>query len=757
MPDRLTASAVKLFFQYRCDRQVRYNLLAPPDRIALRIAQAAEPGEPWARAGVQYEADLVTGLSASAAVVTPPAGEKWLTADETLAFLRRQTPHEFAHQAQLSLPDPARFRERFGVDQSVHLAAGYPDLLRFLPVADGGAFRVIDVKAVDVPTVFHRAQVAYYALLLAELLSQTGSPLVVDQTGEIWHHPPGRSGPFQVTPFRLRAYEAQVGDFLRDHLRRIRAARLDAAADETAFHLGYKCEQCDYLPHCFGSADERNPGAEWDVSAVPGLSPVGKQTLLKLGVRSVGDLAAAGAAVAAPGNGWKLRTNGPLLSLRAAALADGVPRRLTEYSTCLMPPRVDAAVFLLCDRDPVEGRLATVGALFEDGTRREFVTAVVDRSGAEAERDAILTVLSATVGFLNEVDRHNAARPGDPWVAHLFVYEPSEATDLQEGVGRHLADGAVRGGLLNLVRMFPPEPLIPDPEYRGRRHLPATAIRSVFDALFALPARVTHDLARVSAALAGAPDPPADPYRPERRFARPFSSRLNIDACRAIKSGQTSRGEVEADVRARLAAAAGLVRWLLADNAKAVPEYLRLRKDPFRWQATFDPLGASDLEMLRAQEVLASRAAELGVLTELALPPQARKQRFRCVGPMRLTAETSSPLGWAGARLTFEAPADCAQTELGPGSFNVLLTDNDPDLLLDPVAWPLVGVSVAELVGTQGGVRVVLDVRRKAWANGPLKARLAGRADGWWLDAGYGDVNADRIQDFLTYLDAGGA
>ncbi len=556
----------------------------------------------------------------------------------------------------------------------------------------------------------------------------------------------------------MKAYEAQVGDFLREHLRRIRAARLDATTDETAFHLGYKCEQCDYLPHCIGAADENAPAAGWDVSAVPGLSPVGKQTLLKLGVRTVGALAAAGATVAAPANGWKLRTNGPLLALRAASLADGTPRRLPDYSTCLMPPRIDAAVFLLCDRDPVEGRLATVGALFEAGTRREFVTAMVDGPGAEPERDALLRVLLATVGFLDEVDQHNAAHPNAPRIAHVFVYEPSEAADLQAAVGRHLADAAVRGGLLTLVRMFPPEPLIPDPEYRGRRHLPATAVRSVFDALFALPARVTHDLARVCAALSSsATQPPSDPYRPRPPFARTFSSKLNIDVCRALKTGQIESREVDSDVRARLAAVSGLVRWLIADNAQAITQYLRLKKDPFRWQGTFDPLAASDLEFLRAQEVLATRAAELGALTELALPPQTRKQRFKCVGPMRLTNETPSPFGWAGVRLTFEAPSDCAQAELGPGSFNLLLTDNDPDLLLDPSAWPLVSVSAAELGPSDGGVKVVLDVRRKAWAKGPLKGRFAARKDGWWLDAGYGDVNTDRMQDFLSYLDAGGA
>ena len=51
---------------------------------------------------------------------------------------------------------------------------------------------------------------------------------------------------------------------------------------------------------------------------------------------------------------------------------------------------------------------------------------------------------------------------------YTVVYEPAEARDLQAALGRHLGDSAVRRGLLELVRMFPPEPLQPDPEYRGR-------------------------------------------------------------------------------------------------------------------------------------------------------------------------------------------------------------------------------------------------------------------------------------------------
>src|SRR5262249_2939088 len=158
-----------------------------------------------------------------------------------------------------------------------------------------------------------------------------------------------------------------------------------------------------------------------------------------------------------------------------------------------------------------------------------------------------------------------------------------------------------------------------------------------------------------------------------------------IDCCRALKSSKLSASAVEADVAARLTTLADLTRWVLADNARAAVSFLRLKKAPFRWQTAFNPLASSDLEWLRAQELLATRAAELDALTALAAPVQVRKERFRCVAPMRLADEPEkSPQGWAAVRLRFTAPADCAATELGEGSFGVLLSDGSPELLLDP-------------------------------------------------------------------------
>src|SRR3546814_8146531 len=118
----------------------------------------------------------------------------------------------------------------------------------------------------------------------------------------------------------------------------------------------------------------------------------------------------------------------------------------------------------------------------------------------------LVAVLSALVADLTEIDAHNAALPQqgngeEGTYAHIFFYEPAEATNLQRAIGRHLDDERIRSGLLHLVRLFPPEDVVPEPEFRGVHHLPATAIRSVIEQLWALPVAVAFDLRQVSRAI----------------------------------------------------------------------------------------------------------------------------------------------------------------------------------------------------------------------------------------------------------------
>ena len=100
--------------------------------------------------------------------------------------------------------------------------------------------------------------------------------------------------------------------------------------------------------------------ADWDVSAVPGLSRQSKASLVRLGVRTVGELAATMHLAAAPDVNWSLRQNAELILTRAKALLENRVDRLPRRYTCVMPGEFDLGIFLAVDQDPVEGRLAAL-------------------------------------------------------------------------------------------------------------------------------------------------------------------------------------------------------------------------------------------------------------------------------------------------------------------------------------------------------------------------------------------------------------
>ncbi len=751
---RLTATAIKSFFQYRCDRQVRYAMLASKERQSLTILERPQH-EAWAAFGIDYESAVVSRLAEKETVLRPAQGEDHLSSEQTLSFLMGERSERFAHQPYLSLLNDADFRRRWDIDERVELASAYPDLVE-VRLHDGRtSFRLIDVKAVHAPTLFHRIQVAYYSLLLEAMLRERMLGATLDPVAEIWHlHPEATPGEvrWQASEFRLKGYQAQVAGFLATDLTRIASAQVTPDRDETHFHLYYKCEQCSFLPHCERAIAADRPRQDWDVSAVAGLTQSAKGALWRNGIRTVSELAAQTDLDTLPDAGWGLRTRGATLAARAAALLEGQVRRLPDRMTYRMPGRIDVGLYLLVDHDPIEGRLATLGLLCEQDGRRDFTIEVITRPGAAAERDALRSVLGTLAAHLHRIDAHNAtAEKADPWFAHLFVFDPSEADDLQRALGRHLDDPIVRADLLDLIRMFPPEPLQPDPEYGGRKHLPATAVRSVLDALYALPVKVSHDLRAVTAALAAADPPLAEPYQPAEAFRRPFSSRLNIDACRAVKSGKLPRDAVATDVRARLSALAGLVGWVLADNAGAPTPFLRLKKEPFRLQRGYNPLADNDLDRLHAQELFGSRADELAVLNELACPASERRTRFRCLGPLELVDQTASPQYWAKVRLIFHGGDELRSTELGAHSFGVILSDGDPDHILDPDTWPALFVTIADIDPSAG--RVEIDVGSRVWNLGVLPTLLATPpAEGWYIDQARLDDNTPKLLRFLRHL-----
>jgi hypothetical protein len=753
----LSASTVKAWFQYRCERKVRYELFTDEELAALPIVPDVRE-QSWAVLGVDYEERVLRRLDREDGVLRPAPGDFGLLESDAISFLKGRAPQPYASQLNLRPRAPIRLLEGTGVS----LKRVFPDLIHRRVVDGRTIFTVIDVKATRKATPFHKAQVAFYVRVLEALLAELGVAAEVDPEGYIWRIPDrgtAEGDEYHPEEFGLSPYLRLVDDFCATLLPQIASRVVEPGEgaprrDDTFFHLYFKCEQCKFLEHCMGSVSPARPPAARDVSAVAGLTHEAKRALHRLGVRSVGDLARAVGLANAPGIGWSLSRRADLLTTRAQAIEAQQPRRTEEAHTYLMPGRADAVLLLSVDHDPVDDRLAAVGyAYYREGVQVREVVQVPATGTAADEASAMEAVLGHLVSDLLDIDASNQA--GAEVYAHIFLYEPAEAIRLQEAVGRHLDDPMIRGGLLHLVRLFPPEDVVPEPEFRGAHHLPATAVRTVIEQLYALPTQVSYDLRQVSQALAttGAV---AQPYTPQPGFERPFSSLLSIEVIRGLREGRRSApgvADVTADVSARLVALHQLVSWLFAENAASQTPLLRLAKRPFRLHATFDPLNAEDLDLLLACEILESRAGLLEALIGLAQAARRRRDSGRAITGMSVMRH------WAtrGRRyIVFRVPPESREAELGPGAFNLILTDDDPDLRLDPTSWPAIACRFER---PAPGFEDRVDQIRVSLADSDFLAspfrNMFDRNQTepvWCLDQTFGDINGPRAAQFLADL-----
>ena len=220
-------------------------------------------------------------------------------------------------------------------------------------------------------------------------------------------------------------------------------------------------------------------------------------------------------------------------------------------------------------------------------------------------------------------------------------------------------------------------------------HLPATAVKSVLEQLWALPVSVAYDLRQVSKAIASVvAAPQMHPLISSPAPSHLFYRSTLLGLLREKHPAAVPVASIEQDVTARLDALQGVIAWLFGEHrnaAAAGTPLLRLAKKPFRFHASFDPLNAVDLDVLLACELLENRAGLLDALINLAQPAANRRDAGRCIAGLTLNKH------WAFGRnrvLQFKVPEASRDTDLGPNDFDLILTDDFPDLRLDPSLWP---------------------------------------------------------------------
>ncbi|MBY5645552.1 hypothetical protein [Rhizobium leguminosarum] len=762
MAKGFSATTVKSWFQYRCERKVRYELSSDEELASIPVVKDVRE-QSWAILGKKFEDGIVDALGAL--VLKPRRDERALSESLTAAFLKGQRPERYAAQVNLFPRNTPAFLQ----DSGLFLNRNIADLLRINPSASrpgSSELTIIDIKATRRATPFHKAQVAFYVRVLEEVIREMKHPnLMVSDQGEIWRiadHSTAESTEYDVDRFALTPYLRLVDDFCANVLPDIARKKLGDGIDETFFHLYFKCEQCSFLEHCRRSIGPERVRSFRDVSAVAGLTHEAKRTLNKRGVFNVGQLASAEGLGRMPGLSWSLSKRAPLLVTRAKSLAADTILRTEDEHTYLMPAKIDCALLISVDHDPVDDRIAALGyARIENGKPVRPPSIVVPKTGIlDDERDAIIVVLSELIMDLGQIDDHNLAidegrSQAEPLFAHIFLYEPSEAINLQAAIGRHLDSDAIRNGLLHLVRLFPPEDVVPEPEFRGMHHLPATALRSVIEQLFALPVAVAYDLRQVSQAVLG---PGANAYIPGAEFERPFSSLLSIEVIRGLRENSAkapSRESIAKDVDARLMAMQGLISWLVEENRSATEKgipLLRLAKRPFRFQASFDPLNAIDLDILLACELLENRAGLLESLVNLAKPFQRRRDAGRSLAKINRDRDFKGSQ-WGSRRFIFKVPSESREAELSSGDMDLILHDDAPDLRLNPSLWQDIACRIVDLDPPLPPNQICVEVRKQVLDSLTFQALLDRTADdGWFIDRAFFDVNSQRAASFISYL-----
>jgi len=107
------------------------------------------------------------------------------------------------------------------------------------------------------------------------------------------------------------------------------------------------------------------------------------------------------------------------------------------------------------------------------------------------------------------------------------------------------------------------------------------------------------------------------------------------------------------------------------------------------------------------------------------------------------------------AVLQFSVPPESRMSDLSAGDIDLILTDDEADLRLDPSRWPLVSCRIEPPGrGYEAVNSSVMVSLAQADFDGPLMRGLVQRTrdDNWFVDRGFRDVNTGRAVAFLADL-----
>ncbi|HEX8244010.1 MAG TPA: AAA domain-containing protein [Longimicrobium sp.] len=689
---RLTGTQLAQYFRFRCERKLRWELApaadVPPQHVRPGMGLLAAAGKAFERRKV---AALARRFGADAVRVggfTPRGDARSLEFSEVLEVLCDPGPVQFLVQPRLEIPDPDAFAERFGIDRAlgVDFAAAQPDLVRIGRWPDGRLrLGVIDVKWSRERAVHHFAQVAFYTIVLEEIVRATGLDARVDtRWGWVWNR--GSRAPRR---FALAAYRHHVERFLREDLPRI--AGFEGTGDGgqgTAgpeWHLSPLCAGCGFFHHCRAEADATD-----DIARVPGITPLARRVLHGRGIRTVKQLNVSGIRNDTYTGCHALESAESALKKRAQALSY---RKLVEQEkqTHLLGAGERIRVVLSAEADPVSGTVFALGFRAERHGARPQADVVVSREGSqrgegEMLRDFLARLRDAALAMLRATGVDGNGPRGEKPL-HVFVYDRQELELLRGVLHRHLSDPAAQPGIAALAGLIFPASAGASAGLRAAAAAPGTVVVDAVSELFALPVAYALDLAAVSAALQ--PAERAHAWLPRADYGWPLSSQVAFERIHNVwrgrphrtelgqETGDEVRAEIERTVLAKLDAVDSVVRGVREQAARGRLPRLRMEGGGPAPAVSAEPIADPVLETLRIFTELEAAAEALSIRTLHTLPSRDRAKRFECITGLE-PVERVSDREWV-----FEFDPECREAKFRPGEFALVLTNDNGEMLAE--------------------------------------------------------------------------
>jgi len=473
--------------------------------------------------------------------------KKFKVVRNLIEILSREMPPSAIIEGEFQIPNSVSHElneacERFGIEPSKAI----PDILWIRPFDTGSPLigepndgspeyeiHVIDVKLAAEASLKHFTEVTFYALSLDRFLRENNliSKYRVSAKGLVW---PGShdANEFRnlVNRFVAENNPSPIDDALADtliavpyevyevHVKRFFKNKLIPILEtdplDANWHVSSKCQLCQYLNYCMEmAADQKH------LSRIPWLNQSQATLLRNEGINNTEKLTEeinrdSEVWQKIKSNNYQLKADELGLKARALALEETDIKIISDRKTLLMPHFVNMSVYLTIHFDPGSGITFAMGAkcVYFKPDRQQgeppeireqiFIVDRVEQLSPDTERNRLIELIDLVNDWFIEVHNDNEAiraqrqsnserdRAFGKASTHVFFWSSIEVKQLKRMVERHMSHPDVVSRVELLLRLFPPDSVLPI-DVETYKSQPGTIVKGVVKQLLGLP--ITHD------------------------------------------------------------------------------------------------------------------------------------------------------------------------------------------------------------------------------------------------------------------------